>query len=116
MSRKKAPDRLAPREWSLLRHAWRRQRFVVGDLLSDLEAVGDPLAHTTVVTLLERTTAKGYIRRLDRQGHGFVYEVAVSYTDALRVEINHFLSTFLGDDPEALKIVRSELDARRKAK
>lgn len=114
MSARNTPDLLAPREWAIYRHACRRGTFSVGDLLVDLEADADPLAHNTVVTLLERLIAKGHVRRLERQGRGFAYEIAIPFKDAVRAQTDHFLTNLLRDDPIALAVVRAELKARLK--
>lgn len=107
------PTDLAPREWSVLRHAWARGRFTAREIASDLAAAGDPLSKSAVLTLLQRAERKGYLERAPEADSrlGNCYAVRIPYDEAIRREIQSFF-TFLRDDPHALRLVADEL-ARR---
>ena len=68
---------LGPLEHRAMQHLWRHESATVGEVLDALNAGAiEPLAYTTVMTVLVRLSEKGYATRA-REGRRFRYAAAV---------------------------------------
>ncbi|WP_245797649.1 BlaI/MecI/CopY family transcriptional regulator [Mangrovactinospora gilvigrisea] len=95
--------------------------LTVREVLVRLNAArgGEPLAYTTVMTVLVRLAAKGAVERT-RRGRGFVYaplttdEAGIAVADVLRryggAAVAHFLAAVETADPDARRRLRRLLD------
>jgi predicted transcriptional regulator len=84
---KREPERvLGPLEAEAMKVLWAADApMSVRDVLQRLNAArSDPLAYTTVMTVLTRLADKGILARV-RDGRGYVYEPAVSDTAQIAV-------------------------------
>lgn len=71
---------LAEREAELMEVLWERGPSTVAEVQESLE---DPLAYTTVLTVLRKLEAKGYVRH-EEQGRAHRFETAVARDAARR--------------------------------
>lgn len=111
---------LGPLEADVMRRVWAASspvsvRAVLGELN---EQRSQPLAYTTVMTVMARLAEKGLLRR-ERRGRGFVYEAAVG--DMAEVAVRRVVREF-GDaavtrfvaeartDPKLLRRLKRLLD------
>jgi len=104
---------LGPLEAEVMRGAWAaRGPVTVRDLLGRINASRpEPLAYTTVMTVMSRLVDKGVLRR-HRAGRGYLYEPTVEDAAAIAVRgvmrdfgdaaMTHFLEEARGD-PAALR-------------
>jgi predicted transcriptional regulator len=113
---------LGPLEAEVMRAAWAAGRPVtVRDLLVRLnDSRSEPLAYTTVMTVMSRLVEKGIMRRR-REGRGYLYEPTVD--DAAGIAVHGVMRDF-GDsamaqfveqargDPAALRRLERLLDER----
>ena len=90
--------RLPQLELDCLRVLWKAPGASVADVRASL---GRPLAYTTVMTVLDRMTAKGVV---DRRKHGRAYRYSpVLDVDSARQEaLSRILRTLFENDREAL--------------
>jgi predicted transcriptional regulator len=115
----KPPSNFGPLEAAVMESVWDADgpvavRFVVDRLNEDRT---EPLAYTTVMTVMSRLADKGALDRR-RQGRGFLYEA--NAPDAAGLAVKDVLSTygdaavvhFLGEaraDPEVMERLRGLL-------
>lgn len=64
---------------------WRGETLIVRDVV---RALGDDLAHTTVMTTLDRLFKKGLLTRA-KLGTAFAYQAALSRTEFERHQVEH---------------------------
>ncbi len=73
--------RLGDLQLRIMRVLWTRGPASVGEVQADLD--GDPLAYTTVATMLRKMEDRGLLRHRE-QGRKFIYEAAVTDDDVTR--------------------------------
>lgn len=80
-----AKNLLGSLEYLVMKDLWRRFPASVGDVLERINAArdDDPLAYTTVMTVLSRLHDKGIV---DREKHGRGYQYRPRYTEDQLVE------------------------------
>lgn len=80
-----AKNLLGSLEYRVMQDLWRRFPASVGDVLERINAArdDDPLAYTTVMTVLSRLHDKGIV---DREKHGRGYQYRPRYTEDELVE------------------------------
>lgn len=80
-----AKNLLGSLEYLVMQDLWRRFPASVGDVLERINAArdDDPLAYTTVMTVLSRLHDKGIV---DREKHGRGYQYRPRYTEDELVE------------------------------
>lgn len=115
MPRRKAdpsdlPD-LAPSEFRVMLSLWRRQKATVTEVGDDLERGGQHLSYTTILTLLQRLRAKGFVEaeRVSASTTAYNYSPTVTFDAAVRRVIERFLREYQFDS-SGLEIFRSVLD------
>lgn len=116
-------DVLGPLEAVCMRSLWRRSPATVGDVLETVHAAYDPdLAYTTVMTVLSRLHAKGFVKR-QRIGRGYRYEPAYTSGELVsmlsrrevdglverygQVALAHFVDALRETDPDLLARVEA---------
>lgn len=109
---------LSPTEWRLFSLLSQRGPLTVRQLVAELETFSEPTrSYTTVLTLAQRLTAKGYLVPSEKAAsHGpasaITYSPSVPYAEALRRHTERFLAHYAGD-PGDLLIVSEVIDQRR---
>jgi predicted transcriptional regulator len=111
---------LGPLEYEAMRALWKSAPANVSEVLERINASrrGEPLAYTTVMTVLARLHEKGLLERV-KAGRGYDYtpkfdepglvehlgrrEVAGLVSRYGEVAIAHFAETLQGADPELLR-------------
>lgn len=111
---------LGPLEYEVMQALWKRAPANVPDVLDRVNErrAGDPLAYTTVMTVLARLHEKGLLERV-KAGRGYDYtplfdesglvehlgrqEVAGLVARYGNVAIAQFAETLQGSDPELLR-------------
>jgi predicted transcriptional regulator len=116
---------LGPLEAEVTRTVWRaRGPVTVRDLVGRLnESRAEPLAYTTVMTVMSRLVAKGVLSR-ERRGRGYVYEPVAADAAGIAVRnvvrdfgdaaVAHFVDE-VRDNPELMRRLERLLDDRRDA-
>lgn len=129
MSRRDARGLLGPLEYDVLSMLWRDAPATVAEVLDRLNARrdADPLAYTTVMTVLARLTDKGLTDR-EKVGRGYAYHPRYTEPELVAhlgeravadlverfgdVALATFAAALEDADPELLRRV-AELAARR---
>ena len=88
---------LGPTEARLMEIAWRTAEVTVKQALFELG--GHALAYTTVMTVLNRLTAKGLLDRR-RDGRNFVYSPTVSREDFVKERADRIVGCLHKNFPE----------------
>lgn len=90
-----------PPSAAILRVLWERGDCTASDIRQALnEERGKPIAHSTVVTLIQRLEQKGHIKQTGKRiGKAFVYRAALKPQRARKHFLREFLSRHFGDDP-----------------
>lgn len=80
---------------------WERGESTVAEVVA---GIGKPaLAYNTVLTTLRILEQKGYVRH-KAVGRAFIYRAAVERDEAQRSVVQHVLSRFFNDSPQALMV------------
>jgi predicted transcriptional regulator len=116
---------LGPLEAEVTRRVWQtRTPVTVRDVVERLnESRAEPLAYTTVMTVMSRLVTKGVLSRR-RAGRGYVYEPLVE--DAAGIAVRNVMRDFgdaavahfvdeARDNPELMQRLERLLDDRREA-
>jgi predicted transcriptional regulator len=90
--------RLPQLELECLRVLWKHPGASVAEVRAGLER---PLAYTTVMTVLERLSAKGVVQRR-KQGRAYAYSPLLDLDSARRDAVARLLDGFFENDREAL--------------
>jgi BlaI family penicillinase repressor len=88
VGRKQRHPNVSPSEWAIIKALWDGGSMAVGDLYARLQAE-HRWAYSTVKTLVRRLVRKGWIT-YRRVGNSFLYEPAVSRSEAVHSEIKRF--------------------------
>ena len=89
---------LGDRELEVMTWLWANGSGTVGEVK---EGLGDPLAYTTVLTILRNLEAKGFLRRQD-EGRAHRYFPRVQQKAARRRALRRLIDTLFLGSPEAL--------------
>jgi BlaI family transcriptional regulator, penicillinase repressor len=89
---------LGDRELEVMTWLWANGSGTVGEVK---EGLGDPLAYTTVLTILRNLEAKGFLRRED-EGRAHRYFPRVQQEAARRRALRRLIDTLFLGSPEAL--------------
>ena len=89
---------LGDRELEVMTWLWANGSGTVGEVK---EGLGDPLAYTTVLTILRNLEAKGFLRRQD-EGRAHRYFPRVQQKAARRRALRRMIDTLFLGSPEAL--------------
>jgi predicted transcriptional regulator len=98
MSRKKSLV-LTDHELRLMNVLWDAERATVSDVTAALPP--PPLAYNTVLSTLRTLETKGYVAH-EEAGRAFTYRPLVHREDAAKSAVEHVLSRFFGNSPNAL--------------
>jgi BlaI family transcriptional regulator, penicillinase repressor len=102
----KQKEVLSRREREIMDVLYRQGELTAGELVAMLP---DGPSNSTVRTLLRILEEKGHVKH-QQQGTRYVYRPTVGREKARRSALNHLLSTFFDDSPEA--VVSTLLDER----
>ena len=93
-----ADAQLGDRELEVMTWLWANGSGTVGEVKDGL---GDPLAYTTVLTILRNLEAKGFLRR-EGEGRAHRYFPRVQQKAARRRALRRLIDTLFLGSPEAL--------------
>jgi predicted transcriptional regulator len=93
-----ADAQLGDRELEVMTWIWANGSGTVGEVK---EGLADPLAYTTVLTILRNLEAKGFLRRED-EGRAHRYFPRVQQKAARRRALRRLIDTLFLGSPEAL--------------
>jgi BlaI family transcriptional regulator, penicillinase repressor len=93
-----ADAQLGDRELEVMTWLWANGSGTVGEVKDGL---GDPLAYTTVLTILRNLESKGFLRRQD-EGRAHRYFPRVQQKAARRRALRRLIDTLFLGSPEAL--------------
>lgn len=88
----------APLEVECLKILWKQTEASVAQVRAGLPR---PLAHTTVMTILDRMRVKGLVTRRKR-GRSWCYAAALDLDSARSHAVGQLVANFFGNDPRAL--------------
>lgn len=91
-------QRVAQLEMECLKVLWSLAEASVSEVRDRLPR---PLAYTTVMTVLDRMSAKGLVRR-EKRGRAFIYAAALEREAARAQAVTQLLSNLFERDPRAL--------------
>jgi predicted transcriptional regulator len=97
-------------ELAVLKALWRRGAATVRELDGDLRRDGRRWAYNTVLTLLQRLQAKGYVRS-DKSAPAHVYSPAVTREEHLRLRLRELADAVC--EGAATPLVRAMVDGGR---
>ena len=97
--------RLAELELECMKVLWRYPGASVAQVRAGLPR---PLAYTTVMTVLDRMSAKGLVERL-KNGRAYLYTAALDLDTARRSAVGRVAARFFDNDPAALARYASRL-------
>jgi predicted transcriptional regulator len=100
MPRKKALV-LTDHELRLMEVLWTKGRATVSDVTAELSA--PLLAYNTVLSTMRTLEQKGYVGH-DESGRAFTYRPLVARDAAAKSAVNHVLSRFFKNSPNALAL------------
>lgn len=110
-----AKNGLTRLELKIMQVIWRRGASTVSDVQSEME---QPLAYTTVQTMLNILERKGKLER-ELQGRAYVYRAKVSEEKAIGQSLRDIVDRMFGGSSEELvmSLLKSrQIDAKRLAK
>jgi predicted transcriptional regulator len=84
-------------EREVLKLLWDQGPMAVRDLMDRLAREGSQWARTTVITLLGRLEAKGYVKS-DKRGHAHVFRATASRAEVLRQRLIEVADQFCDGD------------------
>lgn len=102
MARPESSTSLGPLESAVLGILWNKEDMSVREVQASLEEAGSALAYTTVMTVLVRLAAKGFVTRL-KSGKQFRYSAAIGEI-ALGEKIARSLAAILAGPHGSLAI------------
>ncbi len=114
--RRKMPDdpslrsSVSETEFEVLRVLWKHGPGTVRDIDGVLKEQGRSWAYTTVLTLMQRLQAKGYVSR-ETEGVAHVYRAAVTREKLLRTRLRELAERFT--DGAATPLVQALVDGHR---
>ena len=91
--------RLPQLELECMRVLWKQPGASVAQVRAGLQR---PLAYTTVMTVLERLSAKGVVQRR-KQGRAYAYSALLDLESARQEAVSRLLTGFFENDREALQ-------------
>lgn len=94
-------------ERDVLKVFWERGPLGVKEVLASLQQQGTEWSRSTVVTLLSRLEAKGYLAS-DRSGYAFVYKPLVTREDEIHARVTQLASELSGGEPVPLMLAFAE--------
>ena len=94
------PDTFTPRELDVMSILWDLGSATVADVQ---KRIGDPLAYTTVLSVLRTLTEKGYVRH-EAEGRAYRYFALVDWTAAGRRELRRLVTKVFKGSPELLLV------------
>ena len=97
--------RLADLELECMKVLWKYPGASVAQVRAGLPR---PLAYTTVMTVLDRMSAKGLVQR-QKNGRAYLYTAALDLETARRSAVVRLATRFFGNDPAALARYASRL-------
>ena len=115
MGGRPAKNGLTRLELKIMQVIWRRGASTVSDVQSEME---QPLAYTTVQTMLNILERKGKLER-ELQGRAYVYRAKVSEEKAIGQGLRDIVDRMFGGSSEELvmSLLKSrQIDAKRLAK
>jgi predicted transcriptional regulator len=90
--------RIAQLEMDCMKVLWERAGASVAEVRA---ALPRPLAYTTVMTVLDRMSAKGVVAR-QKKGRAYIYSPVLDRDAARSEAVRELLTNLFGDDPKAL--------------
>lgn len=115
MGGRPAKNGLTRLELKIMQVIWRRGASTVSDVQNEME---QPLAYTTVQTMLNILERKGKLER-ELQGRAYVYRAKVSEEKAIGQSLRDIVDRMFGGSSEELvmSLLKSrQIDAKRLAK
>ncbi len=107
MAEVSSKDRLAELELDCMKVLWKYPGASVAQVRA---ALPRPLAYTTVMTVLDRMSAKGLVERR-KNGRAYLYTAALDLETARHSAISRLAARFFDNDPAALARYASRLRA-----
>ena len=98
-------ERLAELELDCMKVLWKYPGASVAQVRAGLPR---PLAYTTVMTVLDRMSAKGLVERR-KNGRAYLYNAALDLEAARRSAVSRLVAGFFDNDPAALARYASRL-------
>ena len=98
-------ERLAELELDCMKVLWKYPGASVAQVRAGLPR---PLAYTTVMTVLDRMSAKGLVERR-KNGRAYLYNAALDLEAARRSAVTRLVARFFDNDPAALARYASRL-------
>ena len=98
-------ERLAELELECMKVLWKYPGASVAQVRAGLPR---PLAYTTVMTVLDRMSAKGLVER-HKNGRAYLYTAALDLETARRNAVSRLAARFFDGDPTALARYASRL-------
>jgi predicted transcriptional regulator len=96
--KKRVPD-LGPLEFKLLRILWRHPSLTGPQVLAQYNKQADqPLAYTTVMTLLGRMADKGALK-VSRERQPYQFTAAITRENMIRQRVRDFVNVFFEGEP-----------------
>jgi predicted transcriptional regulator len=95
--KKNKPSPFGELEEKIMEVLWKRGSGTVREVRASLK---EDLAHTTVMTILDRLYKKGYLTR-DKEGKGYRYFPVVSKEEFEKIITQKVLSDLIKSNPEA---------------
>ena len=94
------PETFTPRELDVMSILWDLGSATVAEVQ---ERLGDPLAYTTVLSVLRTLKEKGYVRH-EAEGRAHRYYALVDWTSAGRRELRRLVKKVFKGSPELLLV------------
>ncbi len=94
------PDAYTPRELDVMSNLWDQGSATVAEVQ---ERLGDPLAYTTVLSVLRTLREKGYVRH-EAEGRAYRYYALVDWTAAGQRELRRLVKKVFKGSPELLLV------------
>jgi BlaI family penicillinase repressor len=94
-------QRLTARQTAIMQVLWDRGEASVADVQHQLASSEEPLAYSTIATLLARLEKRGLVRHRS-EGRTFLYQPALSQERASSNVVGELLGRFFGGRPSAL--------------
>ncbi|MEA2688305.1 MAG: hypothetical protein QOD51_912, partial [Candidatus Eremiobacteraeota bacterium] len=85
----------------LMEVLWAKRQATVSEVTAALSP--PPLAYNTVLSTLRTLDDKGYVEH-EEPGRAFVYRPRIERDDAAKSAVNHVLSRFFKNSPNALAV------------
>lgn len=105
---RKTSSTLTDAELRLMDIVWELGPATVQDVVDALPA-DEPLAYSTVLTMLRILEKKGYLTH-KKEGRAYVYHAIVAQQEARKGALKHVMQRFFDDSPELLVLNLLEHD------